>query len=147
MSNTDFYRIRSNLRYGKARRTINGGLVNKEMVGYCHLEAHPGYLTTKILKEHRCIDKKCTLLEKNSEHYFWITKDFSKRKRALRKAYDRAFRENIISAETYSDMCEELKKARRDRELTHLENVSLSMSQLPLPTANALEVGACKSSN
>jgi len=121
MAARDFYRIRSNPKNGRKRRTVTGGLVNKEMVGYCHLEGHPGYLTVKLMGKHECLKKDCPFLEKNPDHDFWHCKEFSKRKRQLRKSLDSAFKNDVLSASDYSRICRQLCLAKKDSDLNVLE--------------------------
>lgn len=43
-----------------ARRCIDGKVVGcSKCVGYCQYDGHPGFLTDKQRKEHRCLEKEC----------------------------------------------------------------------------------------
>lgn len=53
-------------------RTINNGLIKwEEVAGYCHCTLHTGYLLSKHLKKHKCIQKNCVFFEqfKNCPYY------------------------------------------------------------------------------
>ena len=39
--------------------------------GYCHCERHRGFLNVKLMKKHKCIEKKCTFFEKYETHEYW----------------------------------------------------------------------------
>lgn len=40
---------------------ITGEVKNRKFcVGYCNLNTHPGYLTQKLVDEHKCHEKECT---------------------------------------------------------------------------------------
>ena len=41
-----------------------------KVIGYCHLDSHRGYLTKKLLKSHKCLEKKCTFLKKLNPEYW-----------------------------------------------------------------------------
>jgi hypothetical protein len=46
----------------------------EKYIGYCWCTEHRGYLTTKLLREHSCLEKKCTMLQK-LEHSYWIQRE------------------------------------------------------------------------
>ena len=66
----------------------------REIVGYCHLEGHPGKVSKRILKEHQCLEKKCPFLERYNANPYWAElqkEEARKRKdKEVRKAEKRA---------------------------------------------------------
>jgi len=48
---------------------------NANIVGYCHLQQHPGYVTRTVLQTHRCVQKKCSFLEKYTECPYWRSRE------------------------------------------------------------------------
>lgn len=71
----------------------------KKIAGYCHHNAHQGYLTVALLEKHDCIKKQCRCLEKFEEYPFWDNynrqakakarkKEEIKRLQQSRKAHD-----------------------------------------------------------
>ncbi len=55
-------------------RLINGRYIaygDKEIVGFCHYYLHKGYLTANMLKNHKCCEKECSLLQKFEEYPYW----------------------------------------------------------------------------
>ena len=61
-------------------KTIYHNNTNKLPVGYCHLYAHQGILTTRLLKKHKCLSKNCPYIEKNQEHPYWEQRQRIKQK-------------------------------------------------------------------
>lgn len=41
------------------------------VVGYCHFPGHKGGITRKIIKEHDCLNKNCSFLEKYTDNQYW----------------------------------------------------------------------------
>lgn len=61
-------------------RLIGGSVVRVcrgNIVGFCHIQTHPGKLTKNLLREHECLEKKCPFLEKYEDSPFWI--DYQRR--------------------------------------------------------------------
>lgn len=55
-------------------RLINGKpkcVKTKQIVGFCHYNIHPGYLTKKLLVQQKCIEKNCMYLERFKSTAFW----------------------------------------------------------------------------
>ena len=50
--------------------------------GYCHCERHRGFITVKLMRTHKCLEKQCSFLEKYEEHEHWQS---LKRKKELKK--------------------------------------------------------------
>lgn len=47
-------------------KCITGEIKNRKfIVGYCSLDTHPGYLTQKLVDEHKCHEKECVFFFKN----------------------------------------------------------------------------------
>ena len=45
---------------------ITGEIKNRKYcVGYCNLDTHPGYLTQKMVDEHKCHEKECAFFFEN----------------------------------------------------------------------------------
>ena len=42
---------------------------NEAKVGYCWSEQHKGWLTTRLMKEHDCVNKKCRHLQLYDPNY------------------------------------------------------------------------------
>lgn len=55
------------------------------LVGYCHNEAHKGFLTVTIMNEHDCINKECFYFEKFEDYPFWRKKQRKEKQEKLRK--------------------------------------------------------------
>ncbi|MDR1540715.1 MAG: hypothetical protein LBU32_22475 [Clostridiales bacterium] len=55
-------------------------------IGYCWCSEHKGYLTTKLLREHCCLEKKCSMLQK-LDHTFWIQRERMKAQRRAGSRY------------------------------------------------------------
>lgn len=66
-----------------------------EIVGFCHVNLHKGYLTRKLLKEHDCIAKHCKCLEKFPDYPFWKKRDKSKKAKRDGKAAKRIAQSQI----------------------------------------------------
>lgn len=99
---------------------VGEGTLEKEsslIVGYCHYPWHRGFLTTRSLKEHKCIQKKCASLEKFKDYPYWKCLEGDKKKKIqvkqqlkqklkdeqiLETAIEKAQRAN--TAENLSDM-------------------------------------------
>ena len=58
-------------------------LKRSKCVGYC--KYHKCGLTTKTLKNHKCLCKQCNALEKYEEHDYWRQRECMKAKRKMRK--------------------------------------------------------------
>lgn len=48
-------------------------------LGYCHFEEHPGFLTEKLMRKHRCLEKGCL---------YFVPKPAKKRDRSPLPAHD-----------------------------------------------------------
>ncbi|MCL1859370.1 MAG: helix-hairpin-helix domain-containing protein [Oscillospiraceae bacterium] len=60
-------------------KLINGARAREtNVIGYCHLERHPGYLTKNLIKVHGCLEKKCSFLRKLRPEYWKGREDSEK---------------------------------------------------------------------
>ena len=67
------------------KRLINGRYADSEkIIARCHLLAHRGYLTKKLVKSHDCIAKKCTFLEKLKPEYWQVLEEIAQEKKTNR---------------------------------------------------------------
>lgn len=55
------------------------------VVGWCKYNQHPGALTARILKEHRCLEKQCWHFQKNEEALYWKLREEEARKKEQKK--------------------------------------------------------------
>ena len=44
---------------------------NKSYIGYCHRDAHKGYMTVEAVSQHSCLDYDCKYFEPFTNHPFW----------------------------------------------------------------------------
>ena len=86
----------------KTVKLINGFHAFEEnVIGYCYLDKHRGYLTKNLLKSHQCLEKKCTFLKKLRPEY-WESREASERakkdksKEKKRKAENDTYRDAFI---------------------------------------------------
>ena len=94
--------------YGRVRQ-VDGNYMDGDstnIIGYCHNLTHRGVITAKSLKEHDCLAKNCTFLEKNADHPYWSRlqeKQEQKRKnkedRKLRKILEERRRKRVRETE------------------------------------------------
>ncbi len=63
---------------------MSGGTIDrKKAVGYCR--DHKVALTTRTLKNHKCLSKQCDALKKYEDHPFWIEREQKKKAKKARK--------------------------------------------------------------
>lgn len=43
-----------------------------QCIGYCNNICHKGFITAKLLKEHKCLSRGCTFLDPMNNHMYWI---------------------------------------------------------------------------
>lgn len=48
-------------------------------LGYCHHKNHIGYLSHKLIVEHKCTQKECPFFHKYESHPFWQEKELRKK--------------------------------------------------------------------
>lgn len=84
--------------------------VKKEHIaGFCHCDTHRGYLSVTLLKNHDCIKKQCTFLEKFEEYPFW-------------KNYERQLKEKERHKE--AEKQKQLQKEAHKAEMRRLEQAA-----------------------
>ncbi len=54
----------------------------KKCIGFCNNKCHKGFVTVNLLKQHECIQKKCTFLDPMEDHPFWIARAQKKKRKA-----------------------------------------------------------------
>ena len=63
-------------------KLINGARASEaNVIGYCHLEKHHGYLTKNLMKAHECLEKKCPFLKKLNINYWRGREAFEQRQK------------------------------------------------------------------
>lgn len=80
---------------GHQSKCIDGIWRDSGIIGYCYCNTHMGYLTTVLLHQHQCLEKKCPFLKRNDEASFWRSY-YLKEERKLynkEKAHERKQRE------------------------------------------------------
>lgn len=70
---------------GKPDRYMDGVRRNKPPIGYCHCYLHKGYLTSKLLRKHKCLTKNCHYLEKYEQHRYWKERERKRKEKKERK--------------------------------------------------------------
>lgn len=58
---------------------------NDTPCGYCHCDAHRGWLNVKLMKSHKCITKQCQFFEKYEKHEYWQKQEKRKQLRKQKK--------------------------------------------------------------
>ena len=66
------------------------------VVGYCHLQAHRGYVTKMLLKSHDCIKKECPFLQKIDSQY-WETRQRHEIQKCERRTLREKRRHDILA--------------------------------------------------
>lgn len=69
----------------KVYRFIDGHQEMEKPVGFCHNKIHKGCLSGKQLHKHKCLQKKCSFLQKYEEHPYWVERANIKKKKQQRK--------------------------------------------------------------
>lgn len=63
-----------------------GGQPSREnTVAYCNNPKHFGYLSVKLIKNHKCLDKQCRYLQPYEDKPFWINRKRIKREKKLKE--------------------------------------------------------------
>lgn len=70
-----------------------------KVIAYCHNLNHVGFINKALLKEHQCIEKQCTLLEKHDLPY-WNALQKQKRDRQKRYAIARQRKMEITARDS-----------------------------------------------
>ena len=82
-------------------KKIDGSEVTGLPIGYCHIRIHSGYLDTKLMKEHKCLQKQCRFLERNEEHPEWKRREYHKLHKKIGKILRRQYLNGAIKFTTY----------------------------------------------
>lgn len=56
-------------------RLMNGGsgmIPVGSITGFCHNNAHKGFLTVTLMNKHNCVEKDCHYFERFKEYPYWI---------------------------------------------------------------------------
>ena len=69
-------------------------------VGYCHCNAHKGYLTKKSLCEHKCLERHCPFMQKFNNQY-WKTRDAQENRRQIRRFYAKHKSNMLVSMDEF----------------------------------------------
>lgn len=78
--------------------TINNKAVSDAAkIGYCWYNAHKGFLTVALLREHQCVEKECKYFQKYKDAGYW--KEQKKRKAKSKEL--RAKRKEMIKKKEY----------------------------------------------
>ena len=96
----------------KGWKAIDGNSLMSEPVGYCNNFVHRGWISTVLLKGHRCLEKKCPYLDRNLEHPFWIQKAKQKRKASIGRILRKAYINGVITSKAYNRLSNELSKQK-----------------------------------
>lgn len=84
---------------GKRVKCIDSAWRNYDnCIAYCNNQCHKGYVTKKLLAEHKCIERKCSFLDPMRDHPYWIAKEDKKNRKAEinKKNKDNKHTENAI---------------------------------------------------
>jgi len=116
-------------------KTIHGGLIeNGEIVGYCHLYKHPGYLLSKHIKSHDCLRKECPWLEKNLDSEYFKSRQLVKEKKQIADRLMDLRLVHCISQRTYDIWRNKLKNVNTLEDLQKFKDskipVELTISYL-----------------
>lgn len=58
---------------GKMVKCIDGiSRGYNKCIGFCNNICHKGFVTTKLLKQHKCIERGCIFLDPMRNHWYWI---------------------------------------------------------------------------
>lgn len=53
----------------------------KNCIGFCNNYIHKGFLTTRLLREHKCLEKNCTFLDAKTNHPYFLEKKKKKQRK------------------------------------------------------------------
>ena len=79
---------------GLGKNIYGQEVAERNRVGYCYCQTHPGYLTEAIIKEKNCLGNNCRYLQKFEDHRFWVER--KKTKDARNKKKEREKNEKLI---------------------------------------------------
>ncbi len=79
------------------------------IVGYCQSTLHRGYITKKLLKQHKCLERKCSSFRKIPHSTFWQSQELEqkrkeevKAKKLLREEKEEAFQNRLNEMKIYA---------------------------------------------
>lgn len=98
-------------------KAIDGNRLMSEPVGYCNNYIHRGWLSTVLLKGHKCLEKQCPYLDRNLEHPFWTYKKRIKIRSSLSRILRKAYLEGIITSKAYYRLCSTLNRQKTNEGL------------------------------
>ncbi len=86
----------SNVHINKSlgRNIYGQDVAERNRIGYCYCQIHPGYLTEAILKEKNCIAHNCRWLKKFEDHNFWVNREERKQGKKENKRLKREVEHN-----------------------------------------------------
>lgn len=58
---------------------------DSKAVAYCHSKTHKGRLTVRMMKQHNCLQKQCSMLEKYEDHDYWRQREVIKARKKAKK--------------------------------------------------------------
>lgn len=98
---------------GLGRNIYGQDVAERNRIGYCYCQNHPGFLTKAILKEKRCVENNCRYLQKFEDHGYWVAKAKNKEAKQKSKQIKREIKNNenlileLLRDETYDidDFC------------------------------------------
>jgi hypothetical protein len=74
------------------------------LIGYCHCDAHKGYVTSALYRSHECRKKQCPFLERFETNQYWQTIEGQERKKALKKEQMREQRQEEAKKQAVLDI-------------------------------------------
>lgn len=80
---------------------FDGKKVKKLPVGICKNRIHPGYVSTALMKEHKCIAKKCPYFDRNELHPIWDAREYHRLHKKIGKLLRKYYLQGIFNHQTY----------------------------------------------
>jgi len=93
-------------------KAIDGKRLKSEPVGFCNNKVHRGWLSTALLKGHKCLEKQCSFLDRNNEHPFWVQRKRLKIKSSLSRILREAYIDGAITNKSYLRLCKVLNRQK-----------------------------------
>lgn len=89
----------------RKKRTIHNQRIHVRPIGYCHCDAHIGYVTVELMRKHKCLEKGCTFFEVFKDHPYW--KEMYTKKVAARtmRCAKQAYLSGELSLKQYNKYC------------------------------------------
>lgn len=114
-------------------KKIDGREVTMPPIGYCHIRIHSGYLDTKLMKEHKCLEKQCPFLERNEDHPEWKKREFHKLHKKIGKILRRQYLNGAIKLTTYDKLVRRLEKCKTKNSLFRFCNYLQNNRNIDVP--------------